>query len=287
MLAKILKYKHCYIFIAPFYILFIIFFIYQVFYSLRASFYSFKGVRPFEFIGFNNYINLFKDRLLYISLGNTFYIWIIFIPLVIILALVISSLLDAPNLKLGPFYRTAIFMPLIVSTVVITLVFYIFFQNNGLLNYFLIIFKIQPVNWLNSYFWSKPIVILILLWRWTGYYTILMFAGLQNIDKNLYEAASIDGAGTLGIFFRIKIPLLINIIFFCIVIGTIDVLQLFTEPFLLTRGGPGNATTTLGLYLYNTAFKFGKIGYASSMGYVIVLFFVIIAIFNVKRVRMK
>lgn len=285
MLAKILKYKHCYIFISPFFILYAVFFVYPVFYSLRASFYNFKGIRPFEFIGFDNYVALFKDPLFFKSLGNTFFIWIIFIPLIIMLALIIASLLNVPNLKLGAFYKTAIFMPVVVSTVVVTVVFYILFQNNGIVNYFLRFLKIPTVIWLNSYFWSKIVVILIMLWRWTGYYTILMFAGLQNIDKNLYEAASIDGAGLVNVFFRITIPLLRPIILFCVVIGTIDVLQIFTEPYLLTRGGPGNATTTIGLYLYNIAFKFGRIGYASAMGYSIIIFFIIIAIFNIRRVK--
>jgi len=285
MLAKILKYKHCYIFISPFFILYAIFFIYPLFYSLKASFYSFKSVRPFEFIGFENYIELFKDPLFFQSMGNTLFIWAIFMPLMILLALIIASFLNTPNLRLGAFYKTAIFMPVVVSTVVVTVVFYILFQNNGIVNYFFSFLKIPNVNWLNSYFWSKIVVILIMLWRWTGYYTILMFAGLQNIDKNLYEAASIDGAGPISAFFRITIPLLRPIIIFCIVIGTIDVLQIFTEPYLLTRGGPGNATTTIGLYLYNIAFKFGKIGYASSMGYTIIIFFIIVAIFNIIKMR--
>ena len=284
LLKEILKYKHCYLFISPFFILFAIFFIYPIFYSIRISLFSFKGIKPEEFIGFDNYINLFQDALFYRSLANTFIIWIFFISIVILFALIISSLIDTPNLKLGGFYRLAIFIPLGVSTVVVSIVFYMLFQNKGILNYFLGFIKIPSINWLNSYYWSKPAIIIVMLWRWTGYYTILIYAGLQSINKNLYEAARIDGSGTWGIFFKIKIPLLIPVIIFCMIIGTIDVLQQFTEPYLLTKGGPEDSTMTIGLYLYYTAFRFGKIGYAASIGCVLIVFFIIIAIIN-SRVR--
>jgi len=236
-----------------------------------------------EFVSFGNYLKLFKDPVFFESLKNTIYIWIIYVTLVLIFAIIFATLLDITYLKLKDLFRTAYFMPVVTSVVVAGLVFFLMFQyERGIINYFFSMIGINKIKWLNSYTWSKIAVIIMMLWRWTGYIMILNLAGLQSINKNLYEAARIDGANSFNIFIKITLPLLRPVITFCVVITTIDVFQLFTEPFILTMGGPGVSTTTLGLYLYNVAFRFSKLGYASSLAYVITILTLFASIVQIK-----
>lgn len=283
MLKKFNKYKYAYLFISPFYILFAIFGIYPIIYSLYLSFNSFKGMGPITFVGFKNYINLFSDTVFFAAIKNTLYIWIIYISLVLIFAIILASIFNLGYIKLKGLFRTIYFIPIVTSTVAVSLVFLIIFQNErGLLNFILSKINISNINWLNSYEWSKPAIIITMLWRWTGYNIILILAGLQSINEDLYEAARIDGASTFNIFFKITLPLLRPMITFCAVVGTIDVFQQFTEPYILTQGGPGVATTTLGLYLYNVAFKYSKLGYGSSMAYIITFFVLLASIVQIR-----
>jgi len=150
------------------------------------------------------------------------------------------------------------------------------------LNQALNVFGIDSIPWLNDPFWAKVSIIIAMTWRWTGYNMVIYLAAMQNISEETYEAASIDGAGKVRQFFSITIPQLKPIILFTSIISTISTLQLFDEPFNLTKGGPGDATTTLGLMIYDNGFKYYDFSYASAIAYVIVVIVAILSLIQSK-----
>lgn len=147
----------------------------------------------------------------------------------------------------------------------------LFNTDFGLVNHILRTFGLGGVDWLNTVWGARAVVIMGITWRWTGYNTIIMIAGLKGIPMELYESADIDGASFLQRFFRITIPMVKSIILFVSITSTIGTLQLFDESFVLTKGGPDNATITIGHYLYNTGFSYYKFGYAAALSYALVL----------------
>ena len=147
----------------------------------------------------------------------------------------------------------------------------VFNTDFGLVNHILRTFGLGGVDWLNTVWGARAVVIMGITWRWTGYNTIIMIAGLKGIPMELYESADIDGASFLQRFFRITIPMVKSIILFVSITSTIGTLQLFDESFVLTKGGPDNATITIGHYLYNTGFSYYKFGYAAALSYALVL----------------
>ncbi|WP_255731506.1 carbohydrate ABC transporter permease [Solibacillus palustris] len=262
----------------------LIFTVYPVISSFVLSFQEVRGVEK-TFVGVANYTRLIHDPVFYKSLLNTFQILIIQVPLMISLALVIAVALHSTLVKAKAFFRVAIFMPAITALVAASIVFMILLDEHfGLVNYFLSFIGVDNIAWLTSPFWAKVSVILVMTWRWTGYNVVIILAGLQNIPSDLYEAASIDGASKMRQFFMITIPLLKPVFIFTIVMSTIGTLQLFDEPFILTAGGPNNATMTITLYLYETGFKYFEFGYASAIAYVLVLITAVISWIQMKLV---
>lgn len=271
-----------YYFLVPSVLLLIIFTVYPVISSLILSFQSTKGGVT-EFVGLSNYTKLFKDPIFYKSLGNTFQLLIIQVPIMISLAVIIAAMLNSAALKFKGLFRTAYFLPAITALVAASLVFLIILDENyGLANYILGIFGIEPISWLSDPFWSKVAVVTVMTWRWVGYNMVIFLAGLQMIPDELYEAAELDGAGILKKFFKITLPLLKPVFIFTIVTSTIGTLQLFDEVYILTGGGPNNATMTITLYLYETGFKYFDFGYASAMAYVLVLIIAVISWLQIK-----
>ncbi|WP_232426136.1 carbohydrate ABC transporter permease [Cytobacillus praedii] len=273
-----------YVFIAPAIILMLIFTVYPVLSSFILSFQEVRGIEK-TFVGFSNYTRLFQDPVFYKSLLNTFQLLIIQVPIMVSLALLIAVGLHSSMVKGRTLFRIAFFMPAITALIAASIVFMILLDEHfGLVNYFLSLFGIEGIKWLTSPFWAKASVILVMTWRWTGYNMVIFLAGLQNIPSDLYEAASIDGAGKVKQFFWITIPQLKPVFIFTVVMSTIGTLQLFDEPFILTAGGPNNATTTITLYLYETGFKYFEFGYASAIAYVLVLITAIISWIQMKLV---
>lgn len=276
-----------YVFIAPAFLLIVIFTIYPVISSFILSFQEVRGIEK-SFVGLANYARLFQDPIFYKSLLNTFVILIIQVPIMIFLSLLIAVGLHSSMVKAKAFFRIAYFMPAITALVAASIVFMILLDEHfGLVNYFLSFLGIENIPWLNSPFWAKVSVILVMTWRWTGYNMVIFLAGLQNISSDLYEAASMDGAGKIRQFFSITIPQLKPVFIFTVVMSTIGTLQLFDEPFILTHGGPNSATMTITLYLYETGFKYFDFGYASAIAYVLVLITAIISWVQMKMVGEK
>lgn len=238
-----------------------------------------------KFVGFDNYKNLLNDTTFKTAVKNTFIYLITQVPIMILLALYISSLLNRPTLKFKGFFRTAIFLPCVTSLVAYSMIFKSLFSPDGIMNQLLMNLNIidEPMRWLTDPFWAKVVIIIAITWRWTGYNMIFYLAGLQNIDGSIYEAAQIDGATSRTQFFKITIPLLKPIILFTTIASTTGTLQLFDEVMNITKGGPGNASTTISQYIYNLSFKYSpNFGYAAAVSYFIVIMIVILSLIQFK-----
>ncbi|KKK86460.1 hypothetical protein LCGC14_2763030, partial [marine sediment metagenome] len=222
-----------YIFISPFYILFFIFMIGPAFFALYASFTGWRGLASPEFVGFQNYAYLLKDKTFHLSLLNTFKYAAAGVFIVIPLALLLASLLNVGWLKGKSFFRAVYFLPVITPAVVVGIVFSIVYDHNyGLFNWALSQVGLPIINWISADFFKFAVAGMI-IWRWSGYHMIYFLAGLQGIPKDLYEAAEVDGANIFQKFRYITIPSLRPIIIFILVIMTISSLQIFDEPFML------------------------------------------------------
>ncbi|MGN8645913.1 carbohydrate ABC transporter permease [Gracilibacillus sp. HCP3S3_G5_1] len=233
-----------------------------------------------EYIGFDNYVRLFNDPTFITALSNTVLYLLVQVPVMIVLALIFSVLLNDPTLKFRGFFRTAIFLPAVTSLVAYAVIFKYLFSGDGLVNEFLLSMNLisQPLNWLSDPVLAKITIIIAITWRWTGYNMIFYLSALQNVDKSMYEAARIDGASAIQQFFYITIPLLKPIILFTSIVSTIGTLQLFDEVMNITSGGPGNATMTISMYIYNLSFEYTPdFGYAATVSYVILILVVILS----------
>lgn len=238
-----------------------------------------------NFVGITNYKRLFDDETFKKAVINTLIYLIVQVPIMILLALFISVLLNDKDLKGKGFFRTAIFLPCVTSLVAYSVIFKSLFSNDGLMNKILMGIHLisSPIEWLTSPLWAKVTIIIAITWRWTGYNMIFYLAGLQNIDPSIYEAAEIDGASPTEKFFNITIPLLKPIILFTTITSTTGTLQLFDEVMNITKGGPGNASTTISQYIYNLSFKYSpNFGYAAAVSYTIVFMIVILSLIQFK-----
>jgi len=275
---KIKKNRMSYIFISPFYILFSIFGLYPLLYGIKLSFYDWHGIGSWKYIGFENYSSLFGDELFGISLRNTVYFWFtIAIPLTI-LGLIFAFILNNEELKFRGIFRTIYILPYVTSSIIIGIVFLSLYDKNyGWINLLLKNLGCKPIEWLTSTQYSKPSVIGLMLWRWTGYNMVIMLGGLQGIPKEVYEAAKIDGASSFRSFLSITVPLMRPTIVLCMILSTIGVFNMFEEPYILTGGGPEYSSTTLTIYLYNTVFQYGRYGYGAMLSIVISIMIIIIS----------
>lgn len=257
-------------FIAPFFIIFIAFTAYPVIYSVVLSFGSYKG-NNIILSGLKNYKYLLSDGLFYQSILNTFKIMIIQVPLMIILALILAVFLNSKIIRGQGFFRMAIFIPVLIDAVSYSVIFSMFFNDNGIINNTLVRLGIAALPWYTNGFLAKLMIIIASTWKWTGYNAMIIISGLQNIPYELYESASIDGANRIQQFFRITIPQLRYIILLIMITSINGAIQIFTEPNVLTHGGPTNGTTTIMLYLYNIGFKNFNFGVACAGSYILVI----------------
>jgi len=260
------------------------FYFYPMIQALLLSFKSGKGMN-LSYVGVDNYVRLFSDKTFLTAVKNTFIYLIFQVPVMIILALFLSVLLNNSTLKFKGFFRTAIFLPAVTSLVAYSVIFKYLFAADGLVNQMLMKLHIigTPIQWITDPFWAKVTVILAITWRWTGYNMIFYLSALQNIDNSIYEAARIDGASSARQFFGITVPLLKPIILFTSITSTIGTLQLFDEVVNITKGGPGNASMSISQYIYNLSFKYSSdFGYAATVSYSIVIMIIILAFIQFK-----
>jgi lactose/L-arabinose transport system permease protein len=251
--------------------LFGIFFAYPLVISLVQSFFSTTGGVNTP-VGLDNYVRLTQDPLVAQSLVNAGIILIVQVPLMIGLALGIAYILNQTWLKFRTGFRLVYFLPAVTTLVAYSVVFRVMLATDGgLVNQLLGVVGIAPVDWLNNEVWAKVAVIASVTWRWTGYNMVIILAGLQAIPTEQYEAARVDGAGRWATFTRVVVPQLRPVLLFTTITSTIGALQLFDENFILTAGGPNNATLTPVLYLYKVAFRQFEFGYASAIAWLLVV----------------
>ncbi|WP_347552766.1 sugar ABC transporter permease [Pseudalkalibacillus hwajinpoensis] len=261
-----------------------LFYFYPMVQALLLSFQSGMGAN-LEFVGLDNYFRLFNDPTFLAALMNTFIYLLIQVPVMIILALFLSVLLNDATLRFRGFFRTAIFLPCVTSLVAYAVIFKYLFGVNGFINQFLLDLSIisEPLNWLSDPLLAKITIIAAITWRWTGYNMIFYLSALQNVDRSMYEAAKMDGASSFQQFFYITIPMLKPIILFTSIISTIGTLQIFDEIMNITNGGPGNATLSISMYIYNLSFKYSPdFGYAATVSYVIVILVILLSLIQFK-----
>nr|WP_237154731.1 sugar ABC transporter permease [Oryzibacter oryziterrae] len=277
------------LFVMPALALLGIFLVYPILWSLWISLQVGKGSN-LHFGGFANIIRLFGDRVFLHALTNTCIFFVVQVPIMIVLALIFAVMLNDSKLWGRGFYRTAIFLPCVTSLVAYSALFRSMFEADGVVNNALLALHLiaEPIQWLTDPVWAKVMIILAITWRWTGYNMIFYLAALQNIDQSIYEAARIDGIPARARFLRLTVPLLKPVILFTSIISTIGTLQLFDEVNNITQGGPGDATLTLSLYIYNLTFQFmPSFGYSATVSYVIVAMVAVLSFLQFMVAREK
>ncbi len=233
-----------------------------------------------------NYKRMFADKLFMRSVGNTFLYLIIQVPIMLILAILLAQILNNKDIKFRGLFRTMVFLPCATSLVSYALIFKSLFATQGLMNSILMNLGIikENINFLGTPGTAKAIIIIALLWRWTGYNMVFYLAGLQNIEYQVYEAAKIDGANGWQTFWKITVPLLKPTIIMTFIMSINGTLQLFDESVNLTSGGPANSTITMSHYIYNNSFGQGtaNFGYASAMSFFVFILVAVLAFINLK-----
>ncbi|MDP6115665.1 MAG: sugar ABC transporter permease [Planctomycetota bacterium] len=262
-------------FISPWLFGFAVFMLYPMVASIYFSFCDYSVLQSALFIGLENYIELFGDKVFRVSLGNTLFYAFFALGLGLVVSIGEALLLNM-KVKGMAFHRTIIFLPSLVPVVALSVLWmWIFNGESGLLNAILEGVGLPAPNWLGSEDWAMPALILMSLWG-IGHPVVIYLAGLQDIPRELYEAAEIDGAGSWDRFWNVTLPMLTPVVYFNVVMGIIGTFQVFAQPYIMTQGGPGRATYFYALALYDYAFMDLRMGYASAMAWI--LFIIILGL---------
>jgi len=273
--------RTAYWFVLPYAVFFCAFVAYPLVFSFILVFHRWNVVTPMEWIGLKNFDRLIGDGLFYRSLLNTLTFLVIHIPLQAAVALGLALLLNTAIRGRG-FFRAIYFLPVVVSGVAVTILWQqLYSYDNGVLNAILRAAGLGRVPWLVDPSMAMPSIAIMATWKNVGIYIVLFLVGLQNIPRELYEAAALDGARPAAQFRHITLPMLNPTIVVIIVLSTIGGFSLFIEPYVLTGGGPMQSTLSGMLYIYNQAFSFDHMGYAATLGFVYAL--VILAVVMLQR----
>ena len=233
---------------------------------------------------FFNYTWMFSDKVFTRSIFVTFLYLIIEVPIMLVLAMLLAQILNNRDLRCRGLFRTMVFLPCATSLVSYSLIFKSLFATNGLINDVLL--KLgwisSNINWLGTTSTARGVIIVALIWRWTGYNMVFFLAGLQNIEYSVYEAAKIDGANGWKTFWKITAPLLKPTIVMTGIMSINGTLQLFDESMNLTKGGPAQTTETMSHYIYDAAWQNHSFGYASAMSFLIFIMVAILSLINLK-----
>ncbi|MDD7175008.1 MAG: sugar ABC transporter permease [Clostridiales bacterium] len=284
MLKTLRKHKWPYLFICPYFILFLVFQLVPTVWTGAISFFEWDGLRAPKWIGLKNYAMMLRDYMFKDALRNTFIYWIATAIGVLCCALLIACLLKSSALRGKRFFKTVTFLPYVCASVAMGLIFKMLFEENaGLINEIIVSLGGPRVPWLTSSKTARIPVIVLHVWRLTPWYTLIILSGLLNISPEYYEAATVDGATGAQQFFKITLPLLGNILFFCFVTVTVDSWKLFNESYVLA--GPGSSNMSLFQLMYTSAFTTFKMGYASALGVVLIAILLTISViqFIVRR----
>ena len=259
------------LFVSPWILGFLMFTIYPIIMSFYYSLTSYNVISEPTFIGFANYVNLFKDSVFRTSLYNTLYTVVVGVTLTTIVSMLSAILMNNKRIKGLSFFRVVFFIPTLVPLVINCLLWMWILQSDiGLINTLLGYLGIKGPQWLASPVWSKPALILMMIWGCGGS-IIIYLAGLQDVPESLYESAELEGASFWQKTWYITIPMISPVMLYNVVNATIGVFQWFAEPLVMTEGGPNNSTLFYSLNLYQNAFQFFKMGYASAMAWVLLV----------------
>jgi multiple sugar transport system permease protein len=239
--------------------------------------YALADLRNLRFVGLDNYAHVLTLPLFWRALANTLYFVVVGVPLSIALSLATAVLLQSPLARFKPFFRTALFAPVVTTLVAVAVIWrYLFHTSYGMVNWTLGHFGIAPVDWLGDPTWAMPTIMLLAVWKNFGYNMVIFLAGLQSIPQDLYEAARIDGASKWRQFLHITLPMLGPVL---LVVGVITIsgyFQLFAEPYVMTRGDPLQSTVSVLYYMFEEGFRWWNLGRASAVAFL--LFLIILAV---------
>ncbi|MFJ9840275.1 carbohydrate ABC transporter permease [Kitasatospora sp. NPDC101155] len=260
-----------YLLLAPALLTFGVFKAYPIVDSLLLSFTTGSGTAT-RAAGLANYRRLLDDPLFWTALRNTGEILVVQVPLMLGLALLMAVGINSALVRWRAVWRLGVFMPAVTGLVATGVMFaFLLRTDDGAVNWLLDAVGLPTVDWLGQPFWARMSIVLVMTWHYTGYNAVIYLAGLQSIPRELYEAAMVDGAGPIRRFTAVTVPALRPVLLFTVVLSTIGTLQLFDEPYVLTGGGPDNATLTVSMYLYQNGFRYFDFGYASAIAYALTL----------------
>ncbi|MEM6724301.1 MAG: sugar ABC transporter permease [Bacteroidota bacterium] len=268
--------KTAYLFIAFPLLLFMVFTLIPIFFAFGISFFDWNLLLPDKpFVGLANYFELFQDEVFIIAIKNTTIYALGVVPTQTILALFLAFIMNQ-KLKGRAFFRLAFYVPAITSSVVTSIIFVWIYSNKGLLNYLLSLVGVDGNDWLTDPGTAIFAIMALNVWTTSGYFMISFLAGLQSIPGALYEAAKIDGANAWVQFWRITVPMVRPVTFFVVVLGLIGCFQVFDQIYVMSQGGPVNATTTMSFFVYQSAFKYFRLGFAAAGAIILAIIILIV-----------
>ncbi len=279
MLKTLKKYRAPYLFILPFFILFLVFQLIPTVWTFYISLTNWRGIGDPVFCGFENYRKLMLDNMFWDALKNT-------VVLILVFAVLIANLLNSELLHGRVFFKTVTFLPNICAAIAMGLIFRMLFdENTGLINEALQAVGGKRIPWMTSTEYSKLPVIILNVWRNTPWFTMIILSGLLNISRDYYEAATVDGAGRWKQFWYITMPSLKNILFFCSITLTVDSWKIFNESYILP--GPGTSNTSLFQYMYESGFNIFNMGFASAIGVILIIILAVLSMVQMAARRQQ
>jgi ABC-type sugar transport system permease subunit len=268
-----------YVFLAPFFLTFCAFWLGPIIASFVYSFTDWRGILDTRFIGLENYRKVLADPRFWVALKNTAFYGVIYVTLLNVMALLLALALDSTWLKLKNGIKIGFFLPVTISLVVAAVIFEMLFANGvGLVNITLKAIGLPQPDWFGDTRFAIWTIIILRIWRALGYYAVIYFAGLQAISADVKEAARLDGCNNLQVAWHVTLPHLKPVILFGVIMSTIWALEIFDEPWVLTKGGPADSTLTIVIYLYQAGFQYIQLGYAAAVSYILTLIIVGISI---------
>ena len=281
LLKQVAKDRTLYLIVAPILIVYSLFSLYPIAQTFYMSFFDAKIVRLGKFMGIENYLDIITDKYFKQAFGNTLLFTFGSIAFVLVISLLLAVLVNAPSVRFKTFFKVIFFLPVVTSPVAVGYIWkWLYDPTYGIINSFLALFGIAPVNWLANVNVAMNALIIVNVWKWIGYFMVIFVANLQVIDTTYYEAAAIDGAGTIQQFFRITLPLLRRAVVLVVILGIVNFLKAFAIVFVMTQGGPAGRTELMATYVYRQAFQTGllRFGYSAAGS---MLLFALIMLFTV------
>ncbi len=289
--AEVARHWPEYLCIAPFFVLFAVFFAYPIAWSFVLSLQRWDGVTEARWVGLDNYRFVLNDSVTRQMFSNTLLYLIILVPLGVLLPMMFGVILNIPQLRFRGAFRTILFIPVVTSVVVIGIVWRLVFGTaNGWLNGLLAHVGLGPYNWLKDAQLAHVPIVSLTIWAGLGFSTLIVLGGLQSIDQDIYDAAKVDGASGFNTFWKITLPLMRPIVIFLLIASTIQVMTMFSQPYVVTRGGPANQTLTPLLHIYNIgigATGAPRIGDAAALSFILSAAMFVVVFVQLGLTRLK